>query len=285
MLTLIVEGGRPPSGPVGRQVCVWRDNGGGVFARAWVDGDACRLEWQGLGTFRFDLVSTVVRVWPAPGATASVVDDVFGRVLQPIILQARGVQSLHASAVLGAQGALAFCGTGYSGKSTLAFALGRRGFHHIADDAVVIERARAPVTVRLMPFAPGLREPTLRHFDVDRSSAAATPAVGSLVPLRAIFLLEQDAQAPRPERPARIAPVQAFSALVTHARCFDEGDAAHTRRLIDDYLAIVEDVPVFALRYPPHFGQLQDLLDLIEQESRELGVTPFDRPHSLAAIR
>ena len=285
MLTLIVERGAPPSGPGGRQVSVWRDNDGGVFARAWVDGEHSRLEWQHLGTFIFDRVSPVVRVWPAPGATASVVDDVFGRILQPIILQAQGLQSLHASAVLGAEGALAFCGTGYSGKSTLAYALGRRGFQHIADDAVVIERARKPVAVRLMPFTPGLREPTLRHFDTNEPSVAALATVGSLVPLRAIFLLEQDSHAPRPERPTRIPPVQAFSALVTHARCFDEGDAAHTRRLVNDYLAIVEEVPVFALRYPPHFGQLRDLLELVERESRELGVTPFDRPHSLAAIR
>jgi hypothetical protein len=283
VLTLIVEGGPPPSGPAGREVCVWRDSDGGVFARAWASGTLRRIDWRDLGTFLFEPPTAIVRAWPAPASSAEAIEDTFARVLQPIILQAMGLQSLHGSAVLGRHGVLAFCGVGFSGKSTLAFALGRAGYRQIADDAVVLERQPDGIHVRRLPFAPGLRAASQRHFDQPHSSTLGE-AIGSVVPLRGIFILTQDEDAGEPLPPARIPPVRAFSALLTHARCFDESDPVHIRRMVDDYLAVAEYVPVYSLCYPPRFLQLPALVDLVTRVGCDLGAAPFDVPRTLAAV-
>lgn len=277
MLTLVFEhGSRAPAGG-GRQACVWRDERGDTFAEAFVAGRLRWIEWRDLGVFAFSLGSTTVHAWPRAGIDRATIADAFARVLQPIILQALGGQALHASAVMGDDEVLAFCGVGRSGKSTLAYALGQDGFEQVADDALVIEPAGSRILAHLLPFAPGLRLPARQHFELCPShfetgdrTIGASPKSASL---RAAIVLQQDQHLTRPERPRQIAPVQAFSALVTHARCFDEVDPVHTRQLVADYLEVAEHVPVFAIRYPPRFAQFAQLIECIKALATELGIT------------
>ena len=65
-----------------------------------------------------------------------------------------------------------------------------------------------------------------------------------------------------PQR-VQIAPARAFSELMTHAHCFDGVDAAESRRLVEDYLSIVSQVPVFSLAYRPGLDQLGELLQAV----------------------
>jgi hypothetical protein len=275
VLTLVFDDDSDAPASAGREVCVWRDDLGVAFARGYADDHRRWIEWRDWGVFAFSLGSTTVHAWPAAGMSRAAVADVFARVLQPIILQALGWQALHASAVLGGDGVLAFCGVGRSGKSTLAYALGHASFDQIADDAVVIEPAGDGVLTHLLPFAPGLREPSRQHFaecttaDVEDASPLPEKAW-----LRAVFLLRQDDGLSRPETPRRVQPVQAFSALVTHARCFDETDAAHVRQLVADYLQVAERVPVFSLGYPPRFAQFGELTEVITTTARTVGILP-----------
>jgi hypothetical protein len=279
VLSLVFEEGLNAPPDAGREVCVWRDDLGDTFARGFADRHRRWIEWRDWGLFAFSQGSTMVHAWPAAGMTRAAVADVFARVLQPIILQGLGWQALHASAVLSADGVLAFCGVGRSGKSTLAYALSRAGFEQIADDAVVIEPAGDGVLTHLLPFVPGLREPSRQHFG-EWVSAEGTRDCSSLPEqawLRAVFVLRQDETLSGPELPQRIQPVQAFSALVTHARCFDEYDAVHLRRLVADYLQVAERVPVFSLNYPPRFAQFAELTEVITATARTVGIVPLKR--------
>lgn len=286
MLDLVFETQPPPRHP-DREVCVWRDEQGQVFARAFAQGARRWIDWPGLGVFAFAAGSHQVGVWPA-AIDPEIVAGAFARRLQPIILQALGRQALHASAVMGTGGVLAFCGVGHSGKSTLSFALARVGYRQIADDALVLERAESAVQARLLPFEPGLREPSRRHFhaatDARHSSLIDPPALPTSVPLRGVVVLQQDISLRSPHGPDSVPPVQAFAALVTHARCFDEADRGHTRQLVEDYLAIAETVPVFALRYPPQFEQLSALVTRVSELCRTLGVSPVNIGRPLVAI-
>ena len=286
MLDLVFETQPPPCHP-DREVCVWRDEQGQVFARAFAQGARRWIDWPGLGVFAFAAGSHQVQVWPA-AIDPEIVAGAFARRLQPIILQALGRQALHASAVMGSGGVLAFCGVGHSGKSTLSFALARAGFQHVADDALVLERCDAAFLARLLPFEPGLRQPSRQHFDAltdpANPSSPESPTLPSSAPLRGVVVLHQDGSLRSPHGPDRVLPVQAFATLVTHARCFDEADRAHTRQLVEDYLAIVETVPVFALRYPPQFGQLPTLVTRLSELCRSLGVSPLDIGRPLVAI-
>ena len=203
MLHLVFETQPPPRHP-DREVCVWRDEQGHVFARAFAQGARRWIDWPGLGIFAFAAGSHRVQVWPA-AIDRDIVAGAFARRLQPIILQALGRQAIHASAVLGRGGVLAFCGVGHSGKSTLAFAMARIGYRQVADDALVLERLESTVSARLLPFTPGLREPSRRHFgsltDAPESSDLADPTQPAGAPLRGIVVLQQDSSLRTPVGP------------------------------------------------------------------------------------
>jgi len=255
-----------PPAPTGRLVNSWRNDQEEPFARAFVDQDRRVIVWPGLGIFSFSFDSRDVSVWPDVAATTDVVRDMFVRVIQPIILQAMGWQTLHASAVAGTTGAIVFCGVGHSGKSTLAYAAGRQaGTTQVADDAVVMQVGRGSVALLSMPFRPKLRRPSYDHLlevtgrDPHAATAGATDAGVSASPLKAIFVLRQLSAAPRPARAERLGAAEAFRELLRHAHCFDEQDRAHSRALLEAYLTVVGVVPVYRLDYRPVLADLDEL--------------------------
>ena len=261
-------------------MAIWRDGQGLEYARAYAGGGESWIAWRNLATFAFSNAAADVRAWPEPDVPDDRVADVFERVVQPIVLQAMGCQALHASAVAGDGGVLAFCGVGHSGKSTIAYALGQRGYRQIADDAVVLNVSPGRIAVRPLPFAPSLRPASLLHFDKPGSAPGCgrvhqPNAVDDGSPLKAVFILRQDADKSAPAGPDRLSPVQAFSALLTHAHCFDETSGAQTRRLAEDYLTVAGQVPVMTLNYPPRFAQIESLLRLVERAAESAGVAPF----------
>lgn len=241
---------------LGKKVTEWSDERG-LVARAYVSGDYHFIDWQGVGVFAFTQGSPVVQVWPERNASPQSVSETFSRAVRPIILQATGWQVLHAGGVVTPKGAIAFCGKKRSGKSTLAFALHRRGFHQVADDALLLRPNEDRVTIGFLPFFRRLRSPTADHF-----RHVAEGMVGEVIasqvgaiPLIAIFQLRH-----RPELAVptvtRMRGADAYTALLAHAHCFDLNDSVQKRRLVSDYLHIAQCVPVYSLEYAHHFDQL-----------------------------
>jgi hypothetical protein len=261
MLALsILEGVAPATG---RQVNEWTDECGKVFARAYSSDDHYRIDWPGVGAFAFRPGSRDVLVWPAPDARHEEISDTFDRLLQPVILQALGKQALHAAACAGPCGTIAFCGNAGSGKSTLGFAMRQAGYRQLADDALVLQLEQDRVSVCPFPFAPRLRPAPRLHFGADQNHAPHVDVRPADLVLSAIFLLRQDEKTERP-RLALLPLAQAFPAVLAHAYCYDAQDRSHTRRLVDDYLAIVSLVPVFELQYRPDLLRLPQLIEIIE---------------------
>ena len=262
MLSLsILEGVAPATG---RQVNAWTDECGKVFARVFSSDDHYRIDWPGVGAFAFRLGSRDVLVWPEPDARHEEISDTFGRLLQPVILQALGKQALHAAASVGPTGTIAFCGNAGSGKSTLGFAMRQAGYRQLADDALVLQLEQDRVSVCPLPFAPRLRPVSRLHFGyADQNPAPHVDVWPADLVVSAIFLLRQDEQAERP-RPVLLPQAQAFPAVLAHAYCYDAQDRSHIRRLVDDYLAMVSRVPVFALQYRPDLQRLPQLIEIIQ---------------------
>ncbi len=255
MLTVILADGSPPSRGPGRLVNVWRDDDEVPFAEAAVHGEGYRLEWRGIGTLIFAPGTSTVTLWPAPGTTAGQATDAVLQLVQPVVLQALGHQTLHASAVHLTAGALALCGVSGSGKSTLAFALGQRpGIQQVADDGLVLTIDAGRPAVHALPFQSRLR-PESRRFLAAPASCAQPQRELDAAPLLAVFILE-----PRDARsPIEVAPVgatQAFAALLMHAHCFDESSRDAVVRMVEAYLAVADAVPVYRLRYPKDFDRL-----------------------------
>jgi hypothetical protein len=256
----------------------WCDDAGRAFAVGRTAGDERWIDWSGLGTFHFRSASSSVHFRPVPGVEPGYATDVFARVVQPLILQAQGLPVLHGSAVIGPGGAIVFCGVSGTGKSTVAYAMGARpDFRQIADDAVVMrDDGRGGFEMVPIAFRPRLRASAAGYFGVSASPTVAPPAPCSGgVPLNAVILLSQDApaSAAEPPRLSRTPPASAFSAILTHAHCFDETDRLSVSHMVNTYLSIAATVPVFCLTYRPDFSAIEQLAETIVE-----GVAQFATP-------
>lgn len=252
----------PRAAPDGRPGSVWRDADGQMHGRARIGRAARWLDWDGLATFAFGAGSPVVRVWPAAGVAPADVRAVFDRTIRPIVLQGMGWQALHASAARGPAGVLAFCGLSGSGKSTLAWAMARQPDHvHYADDSLVWRPEDGRPIATALPFTPSLRAASQEHFS--REDVGPAPLVTPLLsrdPIRAVFVLRQDARCPSPVLVQPVDPERAFATLLPHAHCFDCEDPDETRRLAEAYLSLAASAGVFVVVYRPDFSAIAGLV-------------------------
>jgi len=282
MLTLAFEGGKTPAFESGRKVNEWVDDADGAFARAFFWEGLYWIDWLGLGAFAFSNCSRAVKVWPQTAVEHTAIADTFSCMIQPIIMQALGWQTLHAGAAAGPGGVVAFCGRSGSGKSTLAFAMQQLGWRQFADDALVLRLDNDRVTACQLPFRPRLRPPSRAHFARACVEFSPAPQPAEL-PLKAAFLLRQDARLPSP-RIALLPPARAFSELLAHGHCLEPDDPVQTRRLARDYLTIAGCVPVFTLAYRPDFEDFRQLTEGIVASAVAVGAAaPFSDQSHLAA--
>jgi hypothetical protein len=266
---------RPPHHQ-GREVGVWRGDDGNVVARTYVGKRMKWIDWPELALFEFSLGSRTVRAWPALGVDLETLQERFERVVQPVLLQTDGYQALHAGAVMGGGGVLAFCGPRFSGKSTIAHALHVEGLEQIADDALAFSVGESTVQAHPLPFSVRLRTASREHF-VGRARRPVQ-TVHPPAAVSTIFVLHQDPEIGLEPEIVRVEPRLAFSTLLEQAYYFDQHDPVEMRRLVTDYLSVAERVPVFSLSYPKDFSVLPRVCRAIRQVAgsieQEAGAMP-----------
>ncbi|HUR73959.1 MAG TPA: hypothetical protein VMZ00_06765 [Sporichthya sp.] len=240
-------------------VQVFRDVDGKVAALAYRAGDDHCLHVPKIGTFTLAANAEDISVTPLESVAPELVEDTFHRAAVPFALQLAGRDALHASAVV-IDGVVALCGRSGSGKSTLAYALNRRGYPQWSDDVVAFEHRGAGVECRSLPFRVRLRPASAEWFDDPaylKGSALSAPWRGGsegTLPFRALFVLEPSDASSGYEGDEtvtidRLAPADAFTAVLPHAYFLTLDDGAMKRALLDRYLELAERVPVFTLRY------------------------------------
>jgi hypothetical protein len=237
---------------------VWRDLAGAVCAWAESRDGERWMYIPRVGSYAFAAGSDVVRVAPQPSAPPEVVHSAFIRTVLPMALQFLGHEVMHASAVLASDGVVAFCAVSTTGKSTLAAAFNRRAYPLWADDAVAFETRHDEIVALALPFeahlAPG-------------GSGVRQPPLAS-APLRAVCVLERrasDAGGPSPTV-ARLAPPDAFLALLTHAYCHSLDHVGRNRRMTDQYLEAASTLPVYRVTFEPDLERLPATVDALERE-------------------
>lgn len=267
---------RPAPDPADVGVEIWRDLDGRIGALGERRADLFLLHLPGLACFEFGLAGDEVVVRAPPETRRETIEDQFFRTALPLILQARGREVLHASAVSTPAGVVALCAEKESGKSTLAYALSRRGYSLWADDAVAIEVEDERAWSFPVPFALRLRPASAAHFERAGTPPAPDPparrvaAAGSAngrAPLRAAFVLTRlraaGGAAAAPEA-RRLAASEAFTALLANAYCFTLGDPDRKQAMMRHFLMLTRELPVFALRYPTGLEHLEAILDTLE---------------------
>ncbi len=181
--------------------------------------------------------------------------------------EAHGLNALHASAVEGPDGVLAFATRSGGGKSSLAAELVRRGYPFFTDDALTMDRGDGHV--RAHPAPPLMNFP-LAH--PEGFSATDLGAVQAIFGAEAWVAVRNAASAPRPvasihlldRRPGLRPGVDLLPAspvhLLPHALTGGGSRAASRFELLADLAA---DAAVYHLRADPEIRVAQ-LADLVE---------------------
>jgi hypothetical protein len=238
-------------------VAHWEANDGIELLGYRADG----LGWiaiRGLAAFRFGNTGPVLA--SASGGAEQAIRDAWTRSVLPLVVQARGTQVLHASAVAGESGAVAMCGTSTAGKSTLAAALRKKGHRVVADDALAFVISGGTAQALTLPFRLRLRPASAAHLEVP--PLAEQGEGGERLPLAAIVLLEPRATDDHPPRSEQVAPTEAVGALMPHAYCFalEEGK----EELVRAYAALSASLIVQRLSYPRELDKLDGVVELLE---------------------
>jgi hypothetical protein len=246
-----------------------------VAAYGYTEAGTRIMIFPHLGAFRFSaLEGDPVEADIRPHVDADIVQDTFRRMVVPMVLQVRGHEVLHSSAVVFRDSLVAFCGTSHSGKSTLAYAFSRRGHQLWADDSVALELVRTGVFAVPLPFRIRLRPASDAFF---RSAgrkrhleAAIRVGTGgsALVPLGALFFLQRDVGQPRLEV-RQMSPAEAFPVALTHAYCFSLDDPDRKRSTVANYMELVRRVPVHEVKLPPGLDHLERTVGILETTAAE----------------
>jgi len=263
---------QPHPAPSYTPIQVWQDLDDRIFAYGYA-GDGCwTMEWPGHATFRFgpSIGEGIVRANCLPGVTPARVEDTFRRSVLPLALQASGCETLHASAVSTGAGIVAFCGERRAGKSTVAYALARRGYEQYADDTLVLSVAPDHIDTVELPFTPRLREASARFLEMTTAHSPMPSRNCATRHLAAVFVLSPSAGAGALTI-TTLAGTAAFRALLAHAHCFDPQTPSQRERLLRNYLDLSAQVPVHVVCYEPGLDRLDDLLDAILERVHAAG--------------
>lgn len=258
-LRLVRAGAKAPAPPsADASSAVWLDADGRPAAYGGSDAVSHWIELPGVGSFRFGSGQHVT-VFPVNGVRDETVEDAFRRIVLPMALQAGGEEVLHASAVVGPAGLVAVCAVSGTGKTTLAYALSRRGHPLWADDAVAFELRGDGVLARPLPFTVRLKGESATFFGDAPTDTLYEPEAERLA---AILILERG----EVSAVERLETAGAFPRVLEHAYCFDLDESERKRAMMASYLELVARVPVHRVRMQPRFDRLPELLDRLERE-------------------
>jgi hypothetical protein len=247
---------------------VWRDGDGALIAWAQTADGEHWMHLPGVASYRLQPGEVEVTAVPDPTAGSRRVASGYERTVLPMALQFAGQEVLHASGILAAQGAVAFCAVSMTGKSTLAHAFSLRGYLLWADDAVAFDTPGRVVTSVPLPFQRQLRAPNLEESSPP-AAAVSDPAAaeGRRVPLVAVCVLDrnQSLKATKPVRIRGLPPAEAFPAVLAHAYCYSFDDVERNRRMISHYLNLAGRVPVFSVNFRTGLEHIPAVVEEIEQ--------------------
>lgn len=257
------------------KLAVWREQDGTVCAYGYTVNRRYWMHFPHLASYCFTLGSEEVTAFLQPSTQLEAVWDTYYRSVLPIALQVLGREALHASAIQTSRGAVAFCAISETGKSTIAYGLSQRGYSLWGDDAVVFEHSESGILTTPLPFAVRLRLASAQYFHNFQGSSRGLIGHHLVIPtnfepirLAAVCILERSlvTECLEPVEVRRIRSVSAFSAILTHAYCFNLEDVEQKQKMVRNYASLVANVPVFIIRFSVGFDQLPRLLDEIEQQ-------------------
>ena len=154
LIRLRVPDGSPP--PISKIMKTTTRPDGGPWLMSARVGDGYMIRFVELAQFIVDASGSELTCWGVEdGISAETVRHLALDQVLPMVLNVRGREALHATAIVTPQGACAFSGPAGSGKSTLAASFFLAGFGALGDDCLpLIEQGGS---IRALPGYPGMR--------------------------------------------------------------------------------------------------------------------------------
>lgn len=247
----------------------WLDPAGKPIGQSYQAEGAHWVRLSGIGDFRVRAGDPIVAGAAVKPERLPLLREAFDRVILPLALELGGQDVLHASGVVTPRGAVAFCGTKETGKSTIAYAFGQRGFRLWADDAVAFQLDGDHVLSPPLPFAIRLRPTSATFFRRSETPTGSTVAVPvgpakEALALGAVCVLERNGTG-SPAIIERLRPPGALMLVLPHAYVLSGEAAARRPEMIENYLGLVAKAPIYHARIPAGLEQLDDTLDAIER--------------------
>jgi hypothetical protein len=212
---------------------------------AWRAGECLNFQFGGFARYRFDPAAHLCSATAFAGASEGQMIDTYQRAVLPMILQQRGVEVMHASAIDTNPGVVAFAAPSGTGKTTLAahFAA-NENFEVWADDAVAWTVEKGAIVSHWLPFLLRVGSDASAYVPLaDRSRKQR--------PLAAIVVMERSGALAEPGLTRIARSSEALSCLLPHAYCFSAAEKAANKSLISNHLSLIASVPVYRLAFPP----------------------------------
>ena len=258
-------------------VTLWRDRDGNLSALSHHHNEERWLHVLGVASFRLDVEADEVGAVPMGDVSPHQLEDEFQRTVWPAALQLKGWEVLHASAATTRRGVVALCARSETGKSTLAFGLGKRGYPLWADDAVLLSVQKEETFTSPLPFYMRLRPASASYFglsgrELERGRLPCPPErsehAAETLPLQKIYLLEQVPEAVRAVSFRASSPAEALPDLLQHAIYFSYNDPLRKRLMMRHYLELVTSIPIVKITFRRGLRYVPEILDALEEDMR-----------------
>jgi hypothetical protein len=269
----------PP--PCGEWFHEWFERDGSLWLSFGRLPSGYLLRFAHSASFHVRLATREVRVHIEPGTPDDTLRHLLLNQVLPLLVAAPDRVALHASAVAGPDGVIAFVGPGGSGKSTLAAACVSRGWRLVTDDVLVVTsllgRPAAVPTFCELRLWGDVADGIFPHASSRRTSDYSTKRrlgpesamrlLDRPAPLACVYLIDSLLESESGElavvRRSPLAPRDAAMALTKCAFVLDIADRSTLRATFDQIAALVERVDVMRLHYARTLAHLDDVLGLV----------------------
>jgi hypothetical protein len=255
--------------------------GGRIWLRCGKTPDGYVLSFANFADFVIDdSGSQVVCCNASDDASLETIRHLLIDQVLPLVVNLRGCEALHATAVATHRGVCAFTGPAGSGKSTLAASFVLSGYPLVCDDCLALSGGTAIMT---LPGYPGLRlwedstralgassrnlKPVAHYTTKSRwqNHSRRADFCSTTRRLARIYLLKRARSGKHSARVQiqELAPGPALIGLIKASYRLDITDRAMLRRQFQFLSSVAERVPVKRLIVPNEFSALSDVREAV----------------------
>lgn len=259
----------------GSGVEVWRDLNGVITAYGEIRREHCWMHLPGIASFRLPRDGSENCVAFTNGIEEALIVEAYRRHVLPMALHSTGWEVIHASGVHRGRGVIAFCAPSETGKSTIACALGCRGYTLWADDALAFAPSANGIATTSLPFEMRLRSSAAKLLSDCHKNGSSTgngheAVEQTLTPLLAICVLRRTTNGDRPVSIRQLYSGNALEAVLPNAWCFTLRDVERKRRMMNSYLHLIARTAILDVCFQAGLENLPIILDAIEDRLEHL---------------